>query len=304
MIKTAIAGAGTRDAGELIRLLAHHPEVDLRTFYAPEHKGLPVSEVHHGLIGESLPTFSDMLSLDKCDVLFICESSERLEDLIHALGEDSELRIIDMTRPDSAEAEKKGFVYGLSEMNRKPMVRGAKRGVVPGPIESVSLVALYPIAANLLLNGNVRIRVEAPAELTTAESMVKAQREIARHLAETQQSFDGEVSITAEDAETDRGMRVRLEMDTWMQLDDIEQLYDGIYDDHNFTFFTRKAAPFAEVVGTDRIIIALSRDDDRLLIDAVSDGRMRGGAAEAVHIMNLLFGLHEKTGLTLKASTY
>ncbi len=30
-------------------------------------------------------------------------------------------------------------------------------------------------------------------------------------------------------------------------------------------------------------------------------GRLRGASGEAVHVMNLLCGLHEKTGLALKA---
>lgn len=43
---------------------------------------------------------------------------------------------------------------------------------------------------------------------------------------------------------------------------------------------------------------------DTLRIHAVADPRMRGGAGEAVHIMNLLCQLHEKTGLALKASRF
>ncbi len=41
-------------------------------------------------------------------------------------------------------------------------------------------------------------------------------------------------------------------------------------------------------------------DDSTLRIEAVADPRMRGGAGEAVHIMNLLFGLHEKQVWLLK----
>ena len=42
----------------------------------------------------------------------------------------------------------------------------------------------------------------------------------------------------------------------------------------------------------------------RFEAEAVADARMRGGAGDAVHAMNLLFGLHERTGLTLKASHF
>lgn len=304
MIKIAIAGAQTPDAGELVRLLVNHPEVDIRTLYAPGMKGCAPSAAHHGLLGETLPPFTDVLDVSKCDVLFICEKSDVVERLTDSLPESADLRLIDLTHPESPAATRYGYAYGLSEMNRKSLVRGATRAVVPGAIESLTLVALYPLAANLMLRGDLRVRVEATDELTTAEALVKAQREIAARLSETQQSFDGDVSITAEGRPAGRGLRIRLEMDSFMQLEDIEKLYNDIYDDHNFTLLTRKPVEKAEVVGTDRIVIALGRDGDKLTVDAVADGHMRGGAGEAVHVMNLLFGLHEKTGLTLKASEY
>lgn len=41
-----------------------------------------------------------------------------------------------------------------------------------------------------------------------------------------------------------------------------------------------------------------------LSVTVVADCRMRGGAGDAVHIMNLLFGLQEKTGLFLKVHKF
>ena len=62
---------------------------------------------------------------------------------------------------------------------------------------------------------------------------------------------------------------------------------------------------YREVAGTDRCIVSLSKsDEDSLRISVEVDAALRGGAGEAVHLMNLLFGLHEKTGLDLKASTF
>jgi N-acetyl-gamma-glutamyl-phosphate reductase len=34
------------------------------------------------------------------------------------------------------------------------------------------------------------------------------------------------------------------------------------------------------------------------------DARLKGSAGTAIHAMNLLFGLHERVGLALKASVY
>lgn len=304
MIKTAIAGASTDAAGELIRILVNHPEVDLRLLFDPQKAGMKARHVHHGLIGETVPEMSDRLDLHKIDVLFISEHSDPTRTLLEKLDDESELRIVDMTSVNSEEAESRGFVYGLSEIYRKPLVRGAKRSIVPGPIESLTLTALYPLAAHLMLDGNINVSVEGVAALLGPQSVGKAQKEIARHLSQAQQSFDGAVTISASEAPTERGLRIHLELDTIMQLSDIRAMYDEIYDDHNFTFLTHKPAPFAEVEGTDKIVISLQLEGNKLIIDAVADGRMRGSAGEAVHVMNLLFGLHEKTGLNLKAAKY
>ncbi len=58
------------------------------------------------------------------------------------------------------------------------------------------------------------------------------------------------------------------------------------------------------MVNTNKCIIHLDRIDGKLLITTVIDNLLKGGAGTAVHNMNLLFGLQETTGLTMKASAY
>ena len=59
MIKVGIIGAETPDAGELLRLLILHPEVDILSLYAPAWTGRMVASRHHGFIGEDIVNFSD-----------------------------------------------------------------------------------------------------------------------------------------------------------------------------------------------------------------------------------------------------
>ena len=100
-------------------------------------------------------------------------------------------------------------------------------------------------------------------------------------------------------------MRLTAEFSSAMSAEDIAALYEAVYDDHNFTFLTSRHCHRADVEGTNRILIHISKPmPDKVVVDTVADARMRGGAGEAMHVMNLLFGLHEKTGLALKASMY
>ena len=52
MIKVGIAGADTAMAGELIRILINHPDVEIISAFAPGKVGRKVASVHHGLAGE------------------------------------------------------------------------------------------------------------------------------------------------------------------------------------------------------------------------------------------------------------
>jgi N-acetyl-gamma-glutamyl-phosphate reductase len=58
------------------------------------------------------------------------------------------------------------------------------------------------------------------------------------------------------------------------------------------------------VENTNKCLIHLEKDEAcRLLtVHAVMDVLLKGSAGNAVHLMNLLFGLHERVGLSLKAT--
>ena len=76
MIKVAITGADSPDAGELLRILVNHPEVIVTTVSAPGREGLSVTSVHHGLIGELKMNFSGPLPMTPdCSIVFVCGNS-------------------------------------------------------------------------------------------------------------------------------------------------------------------------------------------------------------------------------------
>ena len=81
-------------------------------------------------------------------------------------------------------------------------------------------------------------------------------------------------------------------------------MFEDFYDDHNFTIISHGDPLAKEVEGTNRCLIHIEKADDRVRITALMDAILKGAAGTAVHDMNLLFGLHEKVGLSLKASVF
>lgn len=300
MIRTGIAGGASEDAGELIRILVNHPDVELRFIQGRGMDGRDVSDVHHGLVGELSMKMTDHVTVDDIDLLFVADP-EFYESELYRDGLPEELRVIDMTDSGSVSPDS---VAGVSEIYRKQLVRGARRAHLVHPLVSGTLVALYPLATHLLLK-DVRCVVALPSSMISDQAVQRAMRSAEEALAAVQRSFDEKIMVEQIAGVAGRDMRLQFTFPCTLSSDDVANLYEGIYDDHNFTFLTSTQRPGEEVAGTNRCLIHISKPDRQTLsIELIADARMRGGAGEAVHVMNLLFGLHEKTGLALKASAY
>lgn len=301
MIKVGIVGSENSVAGELIRILINHPDVDIQALVAPRYKGMGAESVHHGLVGERRLVFTDQADFSKLDFLFILDPGLDLSSL------PDQLKWVDMSGRKYSEMPE-DVVYGLSEAFRKPLVRGARHAFLPNPVASAALIALNPLALNLLISGDVKVESSLPDSIikTGAIPLLEgASDEIKAVLPQIQTSFSGEVACGApEDSCSQRAMRVSVTVRCGMDIADLMPVFEKVYDDHNFTFMTTTRMENKEVEGTHKCLLRLSRPDFfTLKIEALADPSMRGGAGEAVHLMNLLCGLYEKTGLSLKVSS-
>lgn len=306
MIKAGIAGADTPMAGELIRILVNHPDVELISAFAPGKVGRKVASVHHGLEGECDLVFSPDVNPGQLDVIFIDAHSEVADRFRMSTDRWPELRIIDMSHCPSLDFEALDMAYGLPEINRKQLVRGCRRAVVPRSIAAAALIGLYPLARHLLLKGTVSVGYACPPDIDTEEKVEMARLEILDVLKKTQNSFNGDIILKrlCNDV-SERGLLVDMEIPCTLDIEEVFKIYAEIYDDHNFTYTVGSVMPGYEVEGTQKTLVSLRKiSPETLSVSVVADSRMRGGAGDAVHIMNLLFGLHEKTGLSLKAHKF
>lgn len=81
MIKAGIIGGAGYTAGELIRLLINHPDVDIKFINSSSNAGNKITDVHEGLYGETDLVFTDELPLDEIDVLFFLYGSWRYKEV-------------------------------------------------------------------------------------------------------------------------------------------------------------------------------------------------------------------------------
>lgn len=319
MIKAGIIGGSGYAAGELVRILINHPDVDLKWIHSRTVPGQRVMDIHQGLHGETDLNFANTYDLNDIDVLFCCRPAGKTREFLAENNIPDSLRIIDLSRDYRITDSSHDFVYGLSELNRKPMVRGAKHVANPGCLAMVVELSLVPLAKNLLLNSDIHTTVITGATSEGAEARPTThyawrndnmvvyrpfrhpqEAEIIQTLSAMQQSFSSKLHMVPVRGPFSRGIMAVTYLDCNLELPEIIKLYQDYFDDHNFTFITSKIPDLKDVVNTNKCIIHLDKIDGKLLITAVIDNLLKGAAGNAVHTMNLLFGLQETTGLTMK----
>jgi N-acetyl-gamma-glutamyl-phosphate reductase len=323
MIKAGIIGGAGYTAGELIRLLLNHPDVSIKWIHSSSNAGNLVSDVHQGLIGETTLRFTDTTNWDEIDVLFCCTPHGETRRFMESNDVPQDLRIIDLSTDYRIEDGTHDFVYGLPELNRKRIVRGAKHIANPGCFATAIQLGLLPLAKNLLLNSPIQVtaitgstgagvKPSATSHYSWRNDNVSIYKPFKhQHLAEIKQSlktlqssFNTELNFIPVRGCFSRGIMAIIYLDLDVELDEVRRLYEEYYEDHNFTFISDKAPDLKDVVNTNKCIINLQKVDGKLLITTVIDNLLKGASGTAVHNMNLLFGLHERVGLKLKPSAF
>lgn len=323
MIKAGIVEGTGYKAGELIRLLLNHPDVELMWVSAEGREGVPVSRLHRGLTGDTDLRTTDRGDLSVVNVVFLCHPDGNTASWLAENAPGDDVCVIDLSadyRIADKEEDNLGLVYGIPEYNRKPLVRGAKRAVCPGELAMALELSLLPLAKHLMLNSDIHttavigssgageslnedvhtMRADnvSPSALLAHDDIA----EVACLLGELQTSFKSDIHVVGLNGPFSRGLIAVTYLDCAVGIEELRRIYEEYYDDHNFTFISDVRPDLKDVVNTNKCMLHLQKVGDELVIVAVIDNLLKGSAGNAVHVMNLLFGLQEQTGLKLKAS--
>jgi len=325
MIKVGIIGGSGYTAGELLRLLINHPDVTLRWVHSNTRPGERIDAIHKGLVGElGDMTFTGDIDLEGLDVLFLCTRHGHSQPFLETHTIPEGLRLIDLSRDYRMASEDNEFVYGLPELNRRIMVHDCLRVACPGSIATGIALGLLPLARNLLIGSDLHITSVLGStglgaayrdyrdDYSSSNSNVVVYKpfdeghvaEVRQTLTALQQSFDSTINLVPIRGSFARGLLTTIHLRCNVDIDLLKQLYRDYYDDHNFTFIVDSQPDLKDVVNTNKCLIHLERIGERLLITTAIDNLLKGASGTAVHVMNLMCGLHERVGLQLKASAF
>ena len=322
MIKVGIIGGAGYTAGELLRILLNHPDVEIGFVQSTSNSGNLISDVHEDLLGETDLIFTDDMTFEIVDVVFLCMGHEKSMEFMQKNNLPESLKVIDLSHDFRLKRADNNFVYGLPELNRES-IKTAKYIANPGCFATGIQLALLPLAASNLLNDEVHVQAitgstgagQKPTEtshFSWRSSNVSAYKifehqhegEILQSLMQLQPGFDKDFNFVPIRGNHTRGIFVSAYTNFKGSVDEANELYKNYYKSHPFVFVTDKNPGVKQVVNTNKAVIYLEKHGNKLIIISVTDNLIKGASGQAVQNMNLMFGLDEKAGLTLKPVAY
>lgn len=319
-IKTAVIGAAGYTGGELLRLLVHHPNVDLMYAHSNSQKGKKVTNSHPDLLGDTELVFTDEVSTEGIEAVFLGLPHGQTKGFLenHSFGPDTV--IIDLSTDFRDESN--GFTYGLPEIN-KAKIKNAKKIANPGCFATGIQLALAPAIAKGLVNDNVHvsgITGSTGAGKSLSETSHFSYRlsnmsvyklfthqhlkEIKQTFSQLNQVFNSDLLFVPYRGNFARGIWITAYFPFEGELEEVLEIYSEFYKNDPFTHVSENDIDLKQVVNTNKCFLHIQKENGQLVIYSAIDNLLKGASGQAVQNFNLAFGLDEKTGLNLKSIAF
>lgn len=335
-IAVAIVGGTGYTGAELLRLLAGHPNVQLRAITSRGEAGRAVSDLFPSLRGHVSLVFEDpgRAALDACDVVFYATPNGTAMQSVPALL-DAGVRVVDLAAdfrikdpeiwaqwygmPHACPDLLDEAVYGLPELNRAQIAR-ARLVANPGCYPTAVQLGFLPLLEARIVDAHSLIAdaksgtsgagrsAKVDSLLAEAGESVKAYGVSGhRHLPEIRQGLSaltgGEIKLVFVPhlMPMVRGIHATLYARLTDGGADLQQIFESRY----------RAEPFVDVLppssqpetrsvrGANQCRLAVHRpqNGDVVVVLSVIDNLVKGAAGQAVQNMNIMFGFEETAGL-------
>jgi N-acetyl-gamma-glutamyl-phosphate reductase len=298
-LRAGIAGASGYAGQELVRILEGHPAIQPAVLQARSEPFDPI----------------DAAALAACDVVFLAlphgESRELGQQL---LAHDAQ--VVDL----GSDFRVDGWTYGLPELHRDE-VRVARAVANPGCYATAAILGVAPLAAAGLIDGPVHLDGKSgvtgagrtPSEKTHLPEIANGVTPYAvtghRHLAEIEQELAAlagaprSATFVPHLLPTSRGLLVTAHIRLVDRIDqsDLDDLYRQRYEGEPFVELGGMPAP-QRLAGSNVCWINGWVDErtGTILIASALDNLVKGAAGQAIQNANIMLGLDEAAGLSVR----
>ncbi|WP_026414988.1 N-acetyl-gamma-glutamyl-phosphate reductase [Actinomadura oligospora] len=334
-IRAAVAGASGYAGGEILRVLAGHPEFEIRTVTAGSNAGRRLGEhqPHLRSLADRVLDPTSPATLAGHDVVFLALPHGESGPIARLLGDETlvvdcgaDFRLTDPDEWDSFYGSPHAgtWPYGLPELpGQRELLRQANRIAVPGCYPTSVALAMYPAMMTGLAEPDVVVVAASgtsgagkglKTHLLGSEVMGSVSAYgvggVHRHTPEMAQSLSavaGEpvtVSFTPTLAPMSRGILATCTAKARPGLTAarLRDAYAAAYDGEPFVELLPEgqwpATAMTTGANTALVQVALDERAGRIVAVAAIDNLTKGTAGGAVQSANLALGLPETLGLT------
>lgn len=334
--KVAIIGATGYTGSELVRILVHHPQVELVAITSESRAGEPFSAVHpffRGIVEMPLKTAAEASEME-LDLVFLA--------LPHGVSmsfvpqfEAKGIKIVDLSgdyRLSSPEVYTEWYnkehthtsafaqaAYGLPEFYAEK-IKNAPLVANPGCYPTTSLLAIAPLLAENLVEPSpiiidaksgttgAGVKASATTHFSNVNDNFKAYGIMThRHSIEIQENSEtlsgnaAKIQFTPHLLPVDRGILATcyLRPNSSFSEEKMKAAYENFYAGKPFVRLCNTAPAIKDVRGTNYCDIFTTFDarTENIIVVSVIDNLVKGAAGQAVQNMNLMFGFDETAGL-------
>jgi len=341
MLRAAVWGASGMAGGEILRILAAHPDMELTAAVSRSKASQPVWTIHPHLRADFpeavFCTPEEALSVS-VDVAFLALPHKASWPTIKKYREMG-VKVADLSadvRLKDMDAYKKWYgqehpapelmeeaIYGLPELHRDEL-RAAPLSSGVGCNAACAILGLAPLTkAGLVAEARVELRVgstEAGATPSQGGHHPYRDRTLRvyepfqhRHLAEVLQECGlqaPDITMTMTAAPIVRGVQMLAQVRLTREVKEPElwKAYRAMTGEQPFWSLSPARPAHLRlpdprlVMGSNRALVGFSLHEDglRLLVVSAIDNLMKGAAGSAVQCANLMLGLDETAGLSMK----
>lgn len=335
-LKIGIVGATGYTGSELTRILLNHPEAEIIYMTSESYEGKYFTDVQPQFKGIFDTKLISSQSIEEyaADVVFLALPHGVSMNFVK-LNYDSDFKIIDLSGDFRLSSKRsyeswykmphiyeKGIskaVYGMPELNRES-IKNAHLVANPGCYPTSAILGVFPLLRKSLVEAN-SIIIDAKSGVTGAGAKAKQGTMYTsvsenfkaysvkshRHTIEIEEVLSARASERATVQFTphllpiDRGILSTIYMQPIgnIDIDTLRRAYADAYKDEPFVRLQDSPPETKNVRGTNFIDIFSTFDERtrRIITVTAIDNLVKGASGQAVHNMNIMFGLDETTSL-------
>ena len=329
-IDVVIAGGAGYTGGELIRLLLHHPFVNVAAVLSQSQEGMKVCSVHRDLEGETDLLFAGKLPRTVIDVLFLCLGHDRACAFLQENNTENVRHIVDLSQDFRHQGNEvigdRRFIYGLPEICKDPVTYTgclqSAGNVANRDVCHRHTTALIPRCGKAACRRYPRTRhnrcnrrrcpVIATSHFPYRDNNLAVYkafthqhvREIRETLSKSMGNEIPSLHFIPLRGNYPRGILASVYTPCLMDQKQAGELYREYYRAHPFVHVSEQEISMKEVVNTNKCKLHIEKHGHMLHIVSILDNLLKGASGTAIHNMNLLTGLPQMAGLQLKPTVF